>query len=76
MSKKAIELGVPEKLELEKVILPVKNCRNISKQDMMWNDKTPEITIDPETYEVKLDGQIATVDPAKELSSAQRYFMA
>jgi urease subunit alpha len=76
MSKKAVELGVPEKLELEKVILPVKNCRNISKQDMMWNDKTPEISIDPETYEVKLDGQIATVDPAKELSSAQRYFMA
>ncbi|HZC49341.1 MAG TPA: urease subunit alpha [Nitrososphaeraceae archaeon] len=76
MSKKAIELGVPEKLGLEKVILPVKNCRNISKQDMMWNDKTPEISIDPETYEVKLDGQIATVDPAKELSSAQRYFMA
>jgi urease subunit alpha len=76
MSKKAIELGVPEKLELEKVILPVKNCRNISKQDMMWNDKTPEISIDPETYEVKLDGQIATVDPANELSSAQRYFMA
>ena len=76
MSKKAIELGVPKKLGLEKVILPVKNCRNISKQDMMWNDKTPEITIDPETYEVKLDGQIATVDPAKELSSAQRYFMA
>ncbi|HKG71025.1 MAG TPA: urease subunit alpha [Nitrososphaeraceae archaeon] len=75
MSKKAIELGVPEKLELEKVILPVKNCRNISKQDMMWNDKTPEISIDPETYEVKLDGQIATVDPANELSSAQRYFM-
>ena len=76
MSKKAIGLGVPEKLGLEKVILPVKNCRSISKQDMMWNDKTPEITIDPETYEVKLDGQIATVDPAKELSSAQRYFMA
>jgi urease subunit alpha len=76
MAKKAIELGVPEKLGLEKVILPVTNCRSIGKQDMMWNDKTPEITIDPETYEVKLDGQIATVDPAKELSSAQRYFMA
>jgi len=76
MAKKAIELGVPEKLGLEKVILPVKNCRSIGKQDMMWNDKTPEITIDPETYEVKLAGQISTVDPAKELSSAQRYFMA
>ena len=75
-SKAAMKLGVPEKLGLEKVVLPVKNCRNIGKQDMMWNDKTPEITIDPETYEVKLDGKIATVDPAKELSLAQRYFMA
>jgi urease subunit alpha len=75
-SKAAAKLGVPEKLGLEKVILPVKNCRTISKQNMMWNDKTPEITIDPETYEVKLDGKIATVDPAKELALAQRYFMA
>jgi urease subunit alpha len=75
-SKAAMKLGVPEKLGLEKVMLPVKNCRNIGKHDMMWNDKTPEITIDPETYEVKLDGKIATVDPAKELALAQRYFMA
>ena len=75
-SKAAVKLGVPEKLGLEKVILPVKNCRSIGKQDMMWNDKTPDISIDPETYEVKLDGKIATVDPAKELALAQRYFMA
>jgi urease subunit alpha len=76
MSKKAIELGVPQKLGLEKTVLAVKNCRNIGKKDMIWNDKTPEITVDPETYEVKVDGEIATVDPAKELSLAQRYFMA
>jgi urease subunit alpha len=76
MSKRAIELGVPGKLGLEKVVLPVKNCRNISKKDMMWNDATPKIDIDPETYEVKLDGKIATVDPANELAVAQRYFMA
>jgi urease subunit alpha len=75
-SKAAMKLGVPEKLGLEKVVLPVKNCRTIGKSDMMWNDKTPDITIDPETYEVKLDGKIATVDPAKELALAQRYFMA
>jgi len=75
-SKAAVRLEVPQKLGLEKVILPVKDCRNISKKDMMWNDKTPEIKIDPETYEVTLDGKIATVDPAKELSFAQRYFMA
>ncbi len=76
MSKVAIELGVPEKLGLEKTVLPVKNCRNIGKKDMMWNSSTPEITIDPETYEVRLDGEIATVEPAKELALAQRYFMA
>ena len=75
-SKAAVRLEVPQKLGLEKVVLPVKNCRNIGKKDMMWNDKTPEIKIDPETYEVTLDGKIATVDPAKELSLAQRYFMA
>jgi urease subunit alpha len=76
MSRSAIDLGVPQKLGLEKVVLPVKNCRNISKKDMMWNDATPKIDIDPETYEVKLDGKIATVDPANELALAQRYFMA
>ena len=75
-SKAAAMLGVPQKLGLEKVILPVKNCRNIGKKDMMWNDKTPDITVDPETYEVKVDGKLATVDPAEELSLAQRYFMA
>jgi urease subunit alpha len=75
-SKAAVRLGVPQRLGLEKVILPVKNCRNIGKKDMMWNDKTPDIKIDPETYEVTLDGKIATVEPAKELSLAQRYFMA
>jgi urease subunit alpha len=76
MSGRAIELGVPQKLGLEKVVLPVRNCRNISKKEMMWNDATPKIDIDPETYEVKLDGKIATVDPANELALAQRYFMA
>ena len=75
-SKSAVNLGVREKLGLDKVLQPVRNCRNIGKKDMVWNDKTPEITIDPETYEVKLDGKVATVDPAKELSLAQRYFMA
>ena len=75
-SKAASSLGVPQKLGLEKVILPVRNCRTIGKKDMMWNDQTPDIKIDPETYEVKVNGKIATVDPAKELSLAQRYFMA
>lgn len=75
-SRAAVSLSVPQKLGLEKVMLPVRNCRTIGKKDMMWNDKTPNLTVDPETYEVKIDDQMATVDPAKELSLAQRYFMA
>ena len=75
-SKAAVDLDVGEQLGLEKALFPVHNCRNIGKNDMVWNNKTPEISIDPETYEVKLDGKIATVDPAKELALAQRYFMA
>jgi urease subunit alpha len=75
-SKAAVKLDVGKKLGLEKTLYPVHNCRNIGKNDMVWNNKTPEISIDPETYEVKLDGKIATVDPANELSLAQRYFIA
>jgi urease subunit alpha len=74
-SKAAVNLGVGEKLGLEKTLLPVHNCRSIGKKDMPWNNSTPDITIDPETYEVKLDGKVATVEPAKELTFAQRYFM-
>ena len=44
MSGRGIEFGVPQKLGLEKVVLQVKNCRNISKKDMMWNDATPRST--------------------------------
>ncbi|MEO9365235.1 MULTISPECIES: urease subunit alpha [Candidatus Nitrosocaldus] len=76
VSKRAMELGVKNRLGLEKIVLPVRNCRNISKKDMVWNSSTPKIEIDPETYEVKIDGKIATVEPAKELALAQRYFIA
>ena len=59
--------------EIEKKLLPVKNCRNIGKKDMVHNDATPKIEIDPETYEVKVDGEIATVDPATEVSLGRLY---
>ncbi len=74
--KAAAKLGVAERLGLEKGLLPVHNCRNISKENLLHNSKTPEITIDPETYETRYDGEIATCDPASELTLAQRYFMA
>ncbi len=74
-SKAAIDFGVPKKLGLEKTCLPVQRCRNITKQNMVLNDRTPKIDIDPETYEVRVDGEIATVEPAKRLSLAQLYYL-
>lgn len=75
MSKTAIQKGVPEKLGLKRRIAKVENCRNISKADMKWNDATPDIDIDPETYEVKVDGEVITCEPSEELPMAQRYFL-
>jgi urease subunit alpha len=72
-SKLAIRRGLAKKLGLKKKLLPVKNCRKIGKRDMMYNNLTPKIEIDPETYEVKVDGKLATTEPAKKLSLARLY---
>ena len=72
-SQIALDNGLEEKLKIEKKLLAVKNCRNIGKKDMVYNDLTPKIEIDPETYQVKVDGEVATVDPAKEVSLARLY---
>ncbi|MGI6110581.1 MAG: urease subunit alpha [Eubacteriaceae bacterium] len=73
MSKAAVEAGIPEKYELDKTVVPVRNCRNIGKKDMVFNDKTPKITVDPETYEVKADGESITSKPAEKLPLTQLY---
>lgn len=73
MSNAAIELGVPKKLGLGKRVVPVKNCRKIGKKNLLLNNKTPRIEVDPETYEVKVDGRLATVEPAKTLSLSRVY---
>jgi urease subunit alpha len=72
-SQLALDNGLEEKIKIEKKLLAVKNCRNIGKKDMVYNDATPKIEIDPETYEVKVDGEIATVDPATEVSLGRLY---
>ena len=72
-SQLALDNKLEEKLKIQKKLVPVKNCRNIGKKDMLYNDKTPKIEVDPETYEVKVDGKIATVDPAEKLSLARLY---
>jgi len=72
-SQLALDNKLEEKLKIQKKLVPVKNCRNIGKKDMLYNDKTPKIEVDPETYQVKVDGEIATVDPAEKLSLARLY---
>ena len=62
-------MGLAKKLEA------VKGCRKLGKKDMKWNDATPEITVDPETYEVRANGELLTCEPAQVLPLAQRYFL-
>lgn len=75
MSQAAIDAQIPQQLGLNKKIVAVNNCRNITKKDMIHNDATPNIEVDPETYAVTVDGQLMTCEPATELPLAQRYFL-
>ena len=54
---------------------PVKNTRDINKSNMVYNDLCPKVEVDPETYEVRANGEILTCEPASELPMAQRYFL-
>ena len=75
VSKASLENGVIEKYDLKKNVLPVSNCRNISKKDLIHNNATPEIEVNPENYEVKVDGKLITCEPASVVPLAQRYFL-
>lgn len=75
VSTYAYENAIKEKLGLEKIVLPVKNTRKIGKKDMKFNDATPTIEVDPQTYDVKVDGKKITCDPLDVLPMAQRYFL-
>ena len=76
VSGAASQSDLREKLGVEKQMLAVKNTRGgISKASLKLNDATPEIEVDPETYEVRADGELLTCEPAKVLPMAQRYFL-
>ena len=76
VSEAAIGAGLRESLGVEKNLLAVSNTRSgISKKSMVLNDLTPDIDVDPETYEVRADGELLTCEPAAELPMAQRYFL-
>jgi urease subunit alpha len=57
------------------MVAVVQNCRTIGKHDMVHNRATPRIDVDPETYEVRADGELLTCEPADVLPMAQRYFL-
>ncbi|NCR08764.1 MAG: urease subunit alpha [Microcystis aeruginosa LG13-11] len=75
VSKYAMKAGIPEKLKLKKTAVAVSNTRNISKASMKLNDALPRIEVNPETYEVRADGELLICEPATVLPMAQRYFL-
>jgi urease subunit alpha len=75
ISQVAAHAGVAERLGLQRWVEPVRDCRTVGKAQMVRNDATPEITVDPETYQVCLDGRPATVDAVDEVSMSQLYYI-
>ncbi|UKB80983.1 urease subunit alpha [Chryseobacterium sp. MEBOG07] len=75
VSQISIDNGTIASYKLEKMILPVKNCRNISKADLIHNDKTPLIEVNAENYKVTVDGEYITCEPAETLPLTQLYFL-
>ena len=75
VSDAAQAAGIGDSLGLAKATMAVKNTRTIGKSDLKLNDATPEIEVNPETYEVRADGELLTCQPAEVLPMAQRYFL-
>ena len=75
MSQAAVAAGLPAQLGLQKRVVAVEKCRTIGKADMVHNAATPTIEVDPESYEVRADGELLTCEPATVLPMAQRYFL-
>src|SRR5690606_38722198 len=76
VSKAALDRGIDHRLGVEKKLLPVDNTRSgISKRSLINNGATPDIHVDPETYDVTADGELLVCEPAKVLPMAHRYFL-
>lgn len=75
VSQAAMDTGLEEKLGLKSRLVACKNVRNMRKKDMKLNDVCPNLTVDPETYEVRSDGELLTCEPLAEVPLAQRYHL-
>lgn len=75
VSQAALEKEIPSQLGLQKSAVAVSGTRQLSKRDMKLNDALPHIEVDPETYQVRADGELLICEPATVLPMAQRYFL-
>jgi urease subunit alpha len=75
VSQAALKHEIGDRLHLKKPTIAVSNIRQLSKRDLKLNDALPQIEVDPETYEVRADGELLTCEPATVLPMAQRYFL-
>ena len=75
LSQAACDRGIPDQLGLKTTAVPVSGVRQRTKRDMKLNDAMPRMEVDPETYEVRADGELLTCEPATVLPMAQRYFL-
>ena len=75
VSHAALEVGVPARLRLQKRAVAVRDTREVRKRDLVFNDALPVIEVDPQTYEVRADGELLTCEPAATLPLTQRYFL-
>jgi urease subunit alpha len=75
VSQAAYDAGIGDALRLNKTVVPVRNMRRLRKSDMIHNGATPRMEVDPETYEVRADGELLICELAEVLPMAQRYFL-
>lgn len=73
VSEISITSGVIKSYGLKKRFEPVKNCRNITKKAMKWNDTTPKMEVDPEAFRVYMDGELADIPAAKQIPLSRFY---
>jgi urease subunit alpha len=75
MTKAAIDDGLPERLGLTSRCVPVRNTRKLTKRDLLWNDALPQITVDPDTYRVEVDGELCTCEPMTSVPLSRLYVL-
>ncbi len=75
VSQAAMNEGIKDKLRLDKIVAPVSNTRNVRKKDLHLNTYQPNMEVNPQTYEVRADGELLTCEPATVLPMAQKYFL-